>query len=84
MAEGKAAPVVFKVSSGTASQAGVSRRPQDCVQVVEKDTQEKRHTPHGLPVSNEKYELLKSKARYVVPEKTSIAQRDPSVAISED
>jgi hypothetical protein len=48
------------------------------------ERKEKKHSPHGLPLSNEEYERLKSRARYTKATKTSIAQQDPSTANIEE
>jgi hypothetical protein len=79
MAEDKPAQATFKVSRGTASQAAVSHRPTDSAPAIEDETQPKKHSPHGLSISAEEYERLKSRARYAGGSSRSIAQQDPAI-----
>jgi len=81
MTDRKAGQVAFRVATGTASQAGVSRRPTDSSDdVTKEESKQKSHSPHGLPLSAEEYEQLKSRARFIKTARTPIAQRDPSIA----
>jgi hypothetical protein len=84
MAEGKPPQTAFRVSRGSASQAGVSHRPTDSTPGIVEENQPKKHSPHGLPISAEEYERLKSRARYAGREKTSIAQEDPALDKTEE
>jgi hypothetical protein len=66
-------------TQGAATQGAVSHRPiDDAPEAPSKDGPVK-HTPHGLPISSEDYERLKTRARFQKPSASSIGHQDSSV-----
>jgi len=64
---------------GTATRPAVSHRPVDDSSETPREDAPGKSTPHGLPISSEDYERLKSRARFEKRSKSSIGHQDPSV-----
>ena len=69
----------WRGTRGTATLPALSHRPvDDSSEAPSKDTPSKSR-PHGLPISSEDYEGLKSRARFEKPSTSSVGHQGPSV-----
>jgi hypothetical protein len=66
-------------TQGAATQGAVSHRPIDDASEAPSKDGPVKHTPHGLPISSEDYERLKTRARFQKSSASSIGHQDSSV-----
>lgn len=71
-------------TQGAATQGGVSHHPVDDASQAPSKKGPFKHTPHGLPISSEDYERLKTRARFQRSSESSIGHQDSSVTSDRD